>query len=156
MSGRITHGHTRGRKTTPEFNTWIAMRQRCGDPKHAKWPLYGGRGIKVCQRWQDSFAAFLEDMGARPKGCTLDRYPDRNGNYEPGNCRWATAKQQAENRDRDSFDSKSHQTHCPSGHQYAGENLRICPDGTRKCKECERLRARAARLRAKTAGVQSC
>jgi hypothetical protein len=63
----------------------------------AKYPLYGGRGIQVCDRWK-SFGNFLEEMGERPEGMSLDRYPNPNGNYEPGNCRWATAKAERHNR----------------------------------------------------------
>ncbi len=145
MTWRITHGHSRGGKTTREFNSWLGMRQRCTDPNHHKWPRYGGRGIKVCARWLSSFEAFLADMGPRPSDRTLDRYPDRDGDYEPGNCRWATAKEQAANRARPSFDTNSQKTHCPSGHAYAGNNLRITKNGGRKCRECERLRAEVAR-----------
>lgn len=74
------------------------MRLRCRDAGQAAWPDYGGRGIKVYERWNRSFQAFLSDMGERPPGTTLDRYPDVNGNYEPGNCRWATPAEQNNNR----------------------------------------------------------
>lgn len=147
MTGRATHGATRGRGTTPEFRSWLAMRQRCYYTKHAKYPRYGGRGIKVCDRWRDSFANFLADMGPRPAGTTLDRI-DNDGHYTPGNCRWATPAQQMENRTRSSFDSRSQNTHCPSGHPYSGDNVRHGPNG-RKCRKCERTRAREARARKK-------
>lgn len=78
-----------------EFAAWRAMRSRCA----SDLPAYGGRGIAVCARWQSSFEQFLSDMGPKPSPKhSLDRYPDHNGNYEPGNCRWATKKQQSRNR----------------------------------------------------------
>jgi hypothetical protein len=74
------------------------MRKRCTNPKNVKFPTYGGRGIRVCERWLNSFPNFLADMGERPTGKTLDRHPNNDGNYEPTNCRWATAKEQRANQ----------------------------------------------------------
>lgn len=74
------------------------MKARCIYPTHVSYHLYGGRGIKVCERWMNSYAAFISDMGEAPIGMSLDRFPNNNGNYEPGNCRWATNHQQGLNR----------------------------------------------------------
>jgi hypothetical protein len=90
---RITHGKTR----TVEFTTWQHMLARCYNPSDSSYPQYGGRGIGVCERWRYSFPLFLEDMGARPEGLTLER-KDVDGNYEPENCTWATYEQQARNK----------------------------------------------------------
>lgn len=89
-------------RTRPvEYRLWSGMIQRCTNPKFVDWRLYGGRGISVCERWRQSFATFFADMGARPSaGLSLDRWPDSNGNYEPGNVRWATAKQQCRHTTR--------------------------------------------------------
>lgn len=82
---------------TPTYSTWRSMKKRCLNPGHRSWPHYGGRGITICDAWLESFDAFLADMGERPDGTTLDRInPD--GNYEPGNCRWATVLEQRHNR----------------------------------------------------------
>lgn len=91
--------HKHGMSQHPAWFSWHAMRQRCNNPNAEGYHLYGGRGIKVCDRWNNSFEAFWEDVGATWfKGGSTDRYPDNDGNYEPGNFRWATPKQQAENR----------------------------------------------------------
>lgn len=101
--GTLTHGHSAGqkdngkRRTSPLYYTWSSMVQRCTNPRQRNFRHYGGRGICVCARWIGSFERFVEDMGERPPGHSLDRI-DVNGNYEPGNCRWATAAQQVANR----------------------------------------------------------
>lgn len=84
-----------GWSKTPTYKTWVEMRQRCGNPKSNKYKWYGARGIGVHPAW-DSFENFLRDMGERPSGMTLDRL-DNNGNYGPGNCKWATKIQQMNN-----------------------------------------------------------
>ena len=81
-----------------EFNSWRAMKERCDNPEYRAYNRYGGRGITYCERWKD-FNNFLEDMGKRPKGCTLDRI-DNDGNYCPENCRWADQKKQMHNSTR--------------------------------------------------------
>lgn len=93
------HGHAGKHVKTSEYNIWRAMRARCANPKNPDYKSYGGRGISVCERWQD-FSIFLSDMGERPsKNHSLDRI-DNDGNYEPGNVRWATIQEQASNTSR--------------------------------------------------------
>jgi hypothetical protein len=79
-----------------EYVIWASMLQRCENPKSTNYRLYGGRGIKVCRRWH-KFENFYADMGSRPRGLTIDR-KDNDGNYTKANCRWATRKDQAQNR----------------------------------------------------------
>lgn len=81
----------------PEYRAWINMKSRCNTPSSTGFERYGGRGIAVCPEWDASFEAFYADLGPRPApGYTVDRI-DSNGNYEPGNCRWATRKMQSRN-----------------------------------------------------------
>jgi len=87
---------THGMKHSLEYHTWVSMKQRCTNPNDPAYSYYGGRGITVCERWLNSFEHFLADMGQRPTpDHSLDRYPDNDRGYEPGNCRWATPKEQA-------------------------------------------------------------
>lgn len=95
------HGHSKRGAISPTYVTWQCMMHRCYYAGHESYPIYGGAGIVVCDRWH-TFTNFLEDMGIRPDGLTIDRYPNPFGNYEPGNCRWATRGQQQHNR-RDQY-----------------------------------------------------
>ena len=92
----LRHGHSRRGAMSTTYRVWADMLKRCRNSRHWAWKYYGGRGIGACERWL-VFDNFLKDMGERPKLLTLDRI-NNDGHYEPGNCRWATRKQQSENR----------------------------------------------------------
>lgn len=106
LAGNLVRFHTtscgcdrqHGLRECPEYRNWCAMRQRCHDKNHPAYRRHGARGVKVCERWND-FRNFLEDMGPRPsEKHTLDRFPNNDGDYEPGNVRWATMEEQAANK----------------------------------------------------------
>lgn len=95
----VARSKTHGMSSTPEFKAWTDMRERCYRQTRKDFDHYGGRGIRVCQRWLDGFEPFFADMGSRPEAHSLDRI-DPNGDYEPSNCRWATASTQRINQRR--------------------------------------------------------
>ncbi len=93
---RKVHGHTM--HNSPTYRSWQAAKQRTTNPNAPNWSLYGGRGIRVCPRWFSSFENFLSDLGERPPGTTLDRFPNKDGDYTPTNTRWASPKTQNRNK----------------------------------------------------------
>lgn len=92
----MRHGHAKRSNHSGAYEAWRAMRRRCLNPSQQNYPLYGGRGIRICERWS-VFVNFLEDMGERPEGMSLER-SNSDGDYGPSNCKWATATEQARNR----------------------------------------------------------
>ena len=96
-SNRITHGLSRNRYLTG-YSCWANIKSRCRNKKSISYKNYGAIGVKMCDRWYYSFDNFINDMGERPSMIhSVDRYPNKKGNYEPGNCRWATPDEQARN-----------------------------------------------------------
>lgn len=108
---RYKHGHSVDRVVTPTFKSYRAMMQRCYYPRSIRYAQYGGRGIGVCERWREAFVNFLADMGERPPSATLERI-DVNRDYEPGNVRWASAKEQARNRTSNTVLTVEGRTQC--------------------------------------------
>lgn len=101
IRNRLAASHNEASPETKEYVAWKAMKSRCHTPSAGNYQRYGGRGIMVCERWRNSFKAFLADMGRAPSPQhSLDRFPNSDGNYEPGNVRWATSSDQAKNQSR--------------------------------------------------------
>lgn len=109
---RGSHGHAKVGFRTPEYTTWLHMRERCKNPKCKDYGRYGGRGISVCERW-NSFENFFSDMGDRPRGLTLER-KDSNKNYTPENCKWASRAEQSKNKSSSKILTHNGKTQCAS------------------------------------------
>ena len=130
-------------KRVPEYNSWQNMKKRCLYPKSREYARYGARGITIHPPWVHSFETFLSDVGPKPTPQhSIDRI-DNDGNYEPGNVRWATPKEQSANRE-----ITTRQT-CPRGHPFSATNLYLYPDGRRSCRKCNAAANRVYRAQKK-------
>jgi len=120
-SGRLhKHGHC-ANGWTPTYHSWRSMKQRCLLLSDTGYHNYGARGIKICKRWINSFENFLADMGERPPGMSLDRYPNNDGDYKPSNCRWATPKQQRANQRPPTLEHRQKISVTLTGHKTSPE-----------------------------------
>lgn len=123
---------------TAIYRCWRHMKARCTNPNDQKYARYGGRGIVVCDEWLKDFRNFYVDMGERPYDLySLDRIDNDKGYYKE-NCRWATRKQQSNNRNDSLNNANSRKTHCPKGHEYTHENTYYSPNGARSCATCKK------------------
>lgn len=134
---------THGMAGTRIYHIWADMVARCSRPTHGRYTDFGGRGIKVCERWRE-FVNFYADMGDRPDGRSLDRINNDEG-YSPDNCRWATFRQQRHNRR-----PQTPREVCMAGlHPLSGDNVYVFPSsGKRRCRACYEVRRLARRAAA--------
>lgn len=99
----IRHGHSTKAVKSPEYVSWMSMKQRCNYPKHKSYKNYGGKGITICRRWNDSFPAFLEDMGPKPDSLSTIERKNPDLGYSPDNCLWASKSDQTKNKTNSIF-----------------------------------------------------